>query len=354
MFSTFVTSPALAATKGVADLGLGVPVWVWAAVLGGIVCMLVVDLVFLHKDAHVVSIREAAWSSAVWIGIGCAFGVGLTVLAGGAAGGQYFSGYLIEKSLSIDNIFVFALLLGAFAVPAKNQHRVLFWGIFGALVMRAAFIAVGAQLLDAFHFMIYVFGGFLMITGVRMLRHDHKEMQPEKNPLVRLVRKVMPVTDDYDGQRFFVRRPNSSGKIVRVATPMFVVLVAIETTDVIFAVDSIPAVFAVSSEPFIVFTSNAFAILGLRALYFLLAGMMDRFVYLKHGLAAILAFVGVKMLLVDLWHVPTALSLGVIATILGASIAASLRRTSGAAAAADPLAEDGDADAMLEARDSAR
>jgi tellurite resistance protein TerC len=235
--------------------------------------------------------------------------------------GEYFAGYLIEKSLSVDNIFVFALIFGYFAVPGKYQHRVLFWGVVGALVMRAGFIAAGATLLDRFSWTVYVFGAFLVVTGVRMARRRDEHVDPARNPIVRLLRRRVPMTDGYEGQRFFVRRP---GRLL--ATPLLAVLVVVETTDVVFAVDSIPAIFAVTDETFLVFTSNAFAILGLRALYFLLAGMISRFAYLKIGLAAVLAFVGVKLLLTHVLHLPVSLSLGVIAAILGTALVASLVR----------------------------
>jgi tellurite resistance protein TerC len=299
-----------------------VPLWAWGAVGALIVAMLLLDLLVFHREAHEVTMREAATSSAMWVALGLAFGAVVWMVWGGDRAGEYYAGYLIEKSLSVDNIFVFALLFSFFAVPAAFQHRLLFWGVLGALVFRGLFIAAGAALLENFHWVIYVFGGFLVWTGVRMARHGDAEVHPERNPMLRLLRRVMPVTDSYVGTRFFVRRDRRTW-----ATPLFAVLVAIETTDVLFAVDSIPAIFAVTDEPFIVFTSNAFAILGLRALYFLLAGLMDRFVYLKYGLAAILVFVGVKMLLVDVWHIPIALSLAVIAAVLGVSVALSLRVT---------------------------
>jgi tellurite resistance protein TerC len=299
-----------------------VPLFAWGAVAALIVAMLLLDLLVFHREAHEVTMREAATSSAMWVALGLAFGAVVWMVWGGDRAGEYYAGYLIEKSLSVDNIFVFALLFSFFAVPAAFQHRLLFWGVLGALVFRGLFIAAGAALLENFHWVIYVFGGFLVWTGVRMARHGDAEVHPERNPVLRLLRRVMPVTDAYVGTRFFVRRDHRTW-----ATPLFAVLVAIETTDVLFAVDSIPAIFAVTDEPFIVFTSNAFAILGLRALYFLLAGLMDRFVYLKYGLAAILVFVGVKMLLVDVWHIPIALSLAVIAAVLGVSVALSLRVT---------------------------
>ncbi|MFI5392602.1 MAG: TerC family protein [Myxococcota bacterium] len=296
--------------------------WMWVAFVAFIVGMLAVDLLVFHKEAHAVSTREAAIWSVVWITLGLSFGVVVWLWQGADAGGQYLAGYLIEKSLSIDNIFVFALIFGFFAVPAAYQHRVLFWGVFGALVLRAVFIAAGATLLEQFHWTIYVFGAFLVFTGIRMALQRDDHVDPGKNPVLRAFRRVVPVTPDYRGQRFTVRE---AGR--RLATPLLAVLVVVETTDVIFAVDSIPAIFAVTSDTFLVFTSNAFAILGLRALYFLLAGMMERFTYLKVGLAAVLVFVGAKMLIADLYHVPIWASLAVIAGCIGASIGFSLKRT---------------------------
>jgi tellurite resistance protein TerC len=318
---------------------LDVPLFVWALVGLGIVAALMVDLLVLHKDAHVVSMREAAFTSAGWVSIGLLFGVGIWAFAGAEYAGQYYAGYLIEKSLSVDNVFIFALLFSYFAVPPKYQHRVLFWGVVGALVMRAGFIAAGVALLESFHWVIYVFGALLLFTGVKMLRSDGHSVDPARNPVLRLMRRWVPMTDEYDGQKFFTRI-----NARRVATPMLAVLIVIETTDVVFAIDSIPAIFAVTTEPFIVFTSNAFAILGLRALYFLLAGMMGRFVHLKTGLAAILLFVGAKMLLTDIWHVPIALSLFVIATILTVAIVASLR----VPVPEDPALEDPTGDDVVE------
>jgi tellurite resistance protein TerC len=300
---------------------LDVALWAWAAVVAGILAALALDLFVFHRHAHAVSVREAAVTSAIWVAVGVAFGVGVWDFAGGDAAGQYFAGYLIEKSLAVDNIFVFALILGYFAVPAHLQHRVLFFGVLGALVLRAIFIAAGAQLLDSFHWLIYVFGAFLVLSGIRMLRARESHADPGHNPMVRLLRRVIPVSESYEGQRFFVRR---AGRLM--ATPMLAVLVAIEWSDVVFAVDSIPAIFAVTDEPFLVFTSNAFAILGLRAMYFLLADAIDRFTYLKQGLAAVLAFVGVKMLLADVAHIPTGVSLAVIGAILAVSVGISLLR----------------------------
>jgi len=296
--------------------------WVWAAFVAFIVAMLLVDLFVLHRDAHEVSLREAALWSVVWIAMGLAFGALVWVWKGSDAGGEYLAGYLIERALSIDNIFVFALIFSYFGVPAVYQHRVLFWGIFGALVFRAVFIGAGAALLDSFHWMIYVFGGFLVLTGVKMLRQKHPDVDPAKNPVLRLLRKIMPITDGYRGQKLMVRE---AGR--RFATPLLAVLVVIETSDILFAVDSIPAIFAVTKDSFLVFSSNAFAILGLRAMYFLLAGMMDRFVHLNAGLAAVLVFVGAKMLLTDVYHLPIWLSLGVITLLIGGSVATSLLTT---------------------------
>lgn len=301
---------------------MDVPLWAWAAVSAFIVAVLLIDLFAFHRHAHQVSMREAAVSSAVWVALGLAFGGVVWAAAGGDRAGEYFAGYLIEKSLSVDNIFVFALLFSFFAVPSAFQHRLLFWGVLGALVFRGAFILVGATLLASFSWVIYVFGAFLIFTGVKLVRHGDQTVQPERNRLLKLLRRAVPVTDEYQGTRFLVRRAGRT-----MATPLLAVLVAVETTDVLFAVDSIPAIFAVTGEPFLVFTSNAFAILGLRALYFLLAGMIERFVYLRYGLGAILVFVGIKMVVVDLWHIPIVISLSVIAAVLALSVAASLRAT---------------------------
>lgn len=300
---------------------MDVPWWAWVTVVAVILAMLAIDLV-AHRRAHEVSVREAALWSAIWVTVAAAFGVVVWAAYGPQAGGEYFTGYLIEKSLAVDNVFVFALIFSYFAVPRAYQHRVLFYGVLGALVFRALFIGGGVVLLERFHWVLYLFGAFLVATGVRMFRHRHEEMDPGANPVVRLTRRLLPVTDDYHGQRFWAR---VNGR--RVVTPLFVVLVLVETTDIVFAVDSIPAIFAVTQEPFLVFTSNAFAILGLRAMYFLLADLMHRFVYLKVGLAAILVVVGVKMLLLDVYKVPVVVSLAAIAAILTVSVAASLRAT---------------------------
>ena len=301
---------------------MDVPLWAWFAVVALILGALALDLFVFHRNAHEISMREAAITSSIWVTLGLAFGVVVTVVWGGTAGGEYLAGYLIEKSLSVDNIFVFALLLSYFAVPAAYQHRVLFWGVLGALVFRAIFIAAGAALLESFHWTIYVFGAFLVFTGVKMARHSGTEVHPERNPVLKTMRRIVPMTTEYQGYKFFVKQGAK-----RFATPMLAVLVAVETTDILFAVDSIPAIFAVTDEPFLVFTSNAFAILGLRALYFMLAGMMNRFVFLKIGLAAVLVFVGAKMLLEKWLHVPVWASLLAIACVLATSVLASLRAT---------------------------
>jgi tellurite resistance protein TerC len=304
-------------------------VWLWVGFNLFVLAMLALDLGVFHRKSHVVSGKEALTWSVVWIALSLAFNAIIyffwdRIMPGSSytnneAALAFFTGYLIEKSLSVDNIFVFILIFSFFAVPAAYQHRVLFWGILGALVMRGALIAVGAALLKEFHWIIYIFGAFLIFTGIRMAFHKNEEMHPDQNPLVRLFRKIMPVTQDYEGDKFFIRR---AGALM--ATPLFLVLLIVESTDLVFAVDSIPAIFAVTQEPFIVYTSNVFAILGLRALYFLLANVMDKFQYLKLGLSAVLTFVGIKMVIVDLYKIPVGLSLGIIASILTVSILASL------------------------------
>jgi TerC family integral membrane protein len=297
------------------------PLWLWAGFNLFILALLALDLGVFHRKAHAVSLREATLWSAVWITLALLFNAGIWMFRGPEAGVQFLTGYLIEKSLSVDNIFVIALLFGYFAVPAIHQHRVLFWGILGALVMRAAFILAGAALLEAFHWIIYAFGAFLILTGLRMALVRDTEIHPERNPVLHLVRRLIPVTSDYRGGRFFVRE---NGR--RWATPLFLVLVLVESTDVVFAVDSIPAIFAVTADPFLVYTSNIFAILGLRSLYFLLAGVMQKFVYLKLGLSAILVFVGTKMTITDLYKIPSPVSLLIVAVLLVAAIAASFRK----------------------------
>ncbi|HUR24074.1 MAG TPA: TerC family protein [Acidimicrobiales bacterium] len=299
---------------------IDVPLWGWAALLAAISALLIGDLLIVHRRPHAISLREAGIESAVWIAIGVGFTAVMALVFGGDAAGEYITGYLIEKSLSIDNVFVWAVLFSYFAVPAKYQFRVLFWGIFGALLMRAMFIFAGVALIERFEWVLYIFGAFLIFTAVRIARHDESEVHPDRNPVLKVMQRILPSTTEYDGQKMFTRR---TGK--RLATPLFVVLVLVETTDVVFAVDSVPAILAVSREPFIVFASNAFAIMGLRALYFLLAGMAGRFRYLNIGLGFILAFVGLKMLVVKWYHPPQWLSLSVIALALAVAILASLR-----------------------------
>lgn len=291
----------------------------WAIFLAFVTGMLALDLGVFHRDAHEVSRKEALGWSAAWIGLAIVFNIGVFAFKGTESGIEWTTGYLIEKSLSVDNVFIFLLIFATFAVPAAYQHRVLFWGIVGALVMRAVLIAAAGVLLGTLHFIIYVFGAFLIFTGIRFLRDQEHTPDLDKNRFVRLVKRAFPVTERYEGQSFFVRR-----KGVLFATPLFLVLVLIESTDLVFAVDSIPAIYAVTSDPFIVFTSNIFAILGLRALYFVLAGYLAGLAYLKPALAAVLVFVGAKMLLIDVYKIPALVSLAVIIAILATAITASL------------------------------
>ncbi|SDS20882.1 TerC family protein [Agrococcus carbonis] len=302
---------------------MGAPLAAWLAVLAIILAMLAIDL-FAHRRAHVIGVREAlAWSVA-WVGVGVGFGLVVWSVWGAEYGQQYFAGYLIEKSLAVDNVFVWAIIFASFAVPRELQHRVLFLGVLGALVFRGIFIAAGAALIERYSWILYVFAAFLILTGIQMLRTRHEHPHPERSRTLRLFRRLVPTTDAYYGQRFLVRRAG-----VVMATPLLAVLVLVEVTDIIFAVDSIPAIFAVTAEPFIVFTANAFAILGLRAMYFLLADLMHRFVYLKVGLAVVLLWVGAKMALLDVLYIPTPVSLAVVAAIIAASVVASLVRTRG-------------------------
>ncbi len=295
-------------------------IWLWIGFNLFVLFMLALDLGVFHRKAHVVTFKESISWTVVWIALAMVFNLGIAHYLGNAKAMEFLTGYVIEKSLSVDNVFVFALLFSYFAVPALYQHKVLFWGILGALVMRAAMIAVGAKLITEFVWIIYVFGVFLILTGLKMIFKREQEIHPEKNPLVRIFKRFMPVTPDYRGEKFFVEENG-----VRMATPLFIVLLLVEFTDLIFAVDSIPAIFAVTKDPFIVYTSNVFAILGLRSLYFALAGVMDKFHLLKLGLGVVLTFVGVKMLLGHTeWKIDTSISLLVIVLILAASVAASL------------------------------
>jgi tellurite resistance protein TerC len=294
--------------------------WLWVGFNVFILVMLALDLGVFHRQTHVVSLKESfAWTG-VWVALALVFNLGLWHYAGSQKALEFFTGYVIEKSLSVDNVFVFALLFSYFAVPPKYQHKVLFWGILGALIMRAIMIAAGAVLITKFSWIIYIFGAFLILTGIKMIVKREGEIHPERNPVVRWFKKLMPVTPEYRGDKFFVRENG-----VRMATPLFVVLLLVEFTDLIFAVDSIPAIFAVTTDPFIVYTSNVFAILGLRSLYFALAGVMDKFHYLKIGLGVVLTFVGVKMILAHTaWKIDTLASLGVIVLILSTSVVWSL------------------------------
>jgi tellurite resistance protein TerC len=281
--------------------------------------MLALDLGIFHRNAHPVSIREASIWSAVWVALALLFNAGIYFFSGPEHALQFLTGYLIEKSLSVDNIFVFVLLFSAFRVPAAYQHKVLFWGVLGALVMRGILIALGVMLLENFHWVLYLFGAFLIVTGIRMAFNKDEAVHPERNPVLKLVRRVVPVTANFEGDRFLVWR---AGQVL--VTPLLLVLLVVETTDLIFALDSIPAIFAISRDPFIVYTSNAFAILGLRSLYFVFANVMGKFYYLKFGLSVVLSFIGVKMVLADIYHISIGLSLAVIAFVLAVALIASI------------------------------
>lgn len=296
--------------------------WVLFLVVGG---ALAVDLLVVHRSAKVLPFRQAVAWCVVWVSLALGFGALVAASLGPTIGGHYLAGYLMELSLSVDNVFVFAAIFTAFAVPAAYQHRLLFWGILGAVVFRGIFIVGGAALLDAAHWLIYALGILLIVTGYRMARSSGHAVDPSRNPVLRAMRRIVPMTDDYRGAAFTVREHGR-----RLATPLLAALVVIETTDVMFAIDSIPAVFSITTDPLIVFSSNLFAIVGLRSLYFLLAGLLGRFVYLKLGLAALLVFAGVKILLGSVVDLPIAVTLGVIVTILAVSIIASLLASRGA------------------------
>jgi tellurite resistance protein TerC len=317
--------------------------WFYAGFLAMVGVLLALDLGVFHRHAHVVSVKEAALWSVVWVTLALSFNYGLyryllhrlpndprlmavpgfdPAATAWEIALQFLAGYVVEYSLSVDNIFVIAMIFSYFAVPAIYQHRVLFWGVLGALLMRAVFIGLGSYVLQRWHWVIYVFGALLLVTGIKMALRDDKPYDGEQDPIVRWARRLIPLSTRYDGQRFWTYE---NGK--KVATPLLLVLLLVEVTDLVFAIDSIPAIFAITLDPFIVFTSNAFAILGQRSMYFLLAGVMHRFIYLKYGLAAVLAFVGTKMLLTDVWKLSTPVSLGAIGSILGLSIGASLWRS---------------------------
>ena len=292
----------------------------WAALVVAIIVMLVLDFRVFGRGRDTVTVREAAVWSLAWLGVALGFGALLWMWRGGQASSEYLAGYLLERSLSLDNIFVFAVIFTYFAVPLAIQPRVLSWGISLALVLRLVFILIGAALLASFHVTYYLFGALLLYTAWKLFRHDDAEIEPEKNPALGLLRRYVPMTSGYHGGRLTVR---AAGR--RLATPLVAVFVVVATTDVVFAIDSIPAIFAITQDPYIVFAANAFAMVGLRALYFLLVGAMDRFAYLSYGLSAILAFIGAKMLLIDVWHPPFWVSLVVIVAVLSLTAVMSLR-----------------------------
>jgi tellurite resistance protein TerC len=304
----------------------------WVVFNGFVLLMLALDLGVFHRKAHTVKVKEAMIWTVVWVVLAFLFAGGVWYSRGSEPALQFVAGYLIEKSLSVDNLFVFLVIFSYFKVPPVFQHKVLFWGILGALVMRAALIAVGAVLIARFHWTMYIFGAFLVFTGIKLALQKGEGIHPEHNPVVKLVRRIMPVSKDYSGSHFFVKE---AGR--RVATPLLLVLLTVEFTDLVFALDSIPAIFAVTPDPFIVYTSNVFAILGLRSLYFALAGVMDLFHYLKHGLAVVLVFVGVKMLIVDLVKIPIGVSLAIVGAIIVTAVVLSLIRRKEEGQVAPPI-----------------
>ena len=330
---------------------MGHALWLWIIFGLFVLAMLALDLGVFHRRAHVIELREALGWSAFWIALAVLFNVGVYFWFGPTAALEFLTGYLIEKSLSMDNIFVFVLIFTYFRVPPLYQHKVLFWGILGALIMRFIFVLAGVTLIQKFHWMIYVFGALLIVTGARMAREKEKEIHPERNPVIRLARRLIPITRDYVDGRFFVRKMGRT-----LATPLFIVVLVVETTDLVFAVDSIPAILAITHDPFIVYTSNVFAILGLRALYFALAGLMRIFHYLHYGLSVILVFVGVKMLISDLYKIPIGIALGVVAGVLAASVLLSVLRPAkiAAAPAADPPAVEATPSEVVEGEASSR
>jgi tellurite resistance protein TerC len=300
--------------------------WGWIGFNVAVLAILALDLGVLHRKSEKVSLKEAAAWSAVWVALSLCFAFAIYKTMGKESGLEFLTGYLIEYALSVDNIFVFVLIFSYFKVPEQYQHRVLFWGIIGALLLRGVMIVAGSALVTRFSWTLYIFGAFLVFTGIRMaLQKDAAAYDPEHDPVLRVSRKLIPVTKEYQGDRFFVRAPDAGGRLRNAATPLFIVLIIVDTTDVIFATDSIPAIFAVTRDPFIVYTSNICAVLGLRALYFLLANVVDKFVYLKLGLSLVLIFIGAKMLLEHFLHIPILASLGVVAAVLLASIVASMR-----------------------------
>lgn len=290
---------------------MDIPIWVWISFTAFVLVLLCLDLTVFHRKAHVVSVREAAIWYVVWVSLAAFFYVGVLLFLGVDKSTEFLTGYVIELSLSVDNVFVWLIIFSYFSVPLQYQHRVLFLGIVGAIVMRGLFIVTGVALLNMFAWIIFVFGGFLIFTGIKLAVRKDEEVDPGKNPILRLAKRFLPVTEDYEGQHFIVRR---YGKWM--ATPLLMVLLVVEATDLVFAVDSVPAILSITRDPFIVWTSNVFAILGLRALFFLVAGALRYFRYLNQGLAIVLCFVGVKMVISDFYHIPTTMSLGVVVGIL--------------------------------------
>ena len=314
--------------------------WWWIAFNAMVLALLALDLGVFNRKAHAVTVREALGWSAVWIALAIGFGLWIGSAMGRQSMLEFYAGYLVEQALSVDNLFVFILIFGYFGIPSELQHRVLFWGIIGALFMRGAMIGAGAVLIAQFHWIIYVFGAFLVFTGAKMAFGGDSEIEPESNPVIRLLRHFLPITTTFHGERFFVRERIDGTAARLVATPLFVVLALVETTDVVFAVDSIPAIFGVTRNPFLVFTSNVFAILGLRSMYFVLAGVIGKFHLLKYGLALVLVFVGTKMLVSELWPVGIGVSLGVVGALLAGSALLSLVISPKAAAVPEATAGD--------------
>ena len=322
--------------------------WLWAGFGVFVVAMLALDLGVFHRKSHQVAVKESLLWTGLWVMLALLFNAGVWYWFGAERGLEFLTGYVIELSLSVDNLFVFLLIFAYFKVPAQYQHKVLFWGIIGALVLRLVFISAGIALIEQFHWVIYLFGGVLVISGIKLALDKDKEVHPEKNPLLRLFRSVVPVTSDYHAGRWVTR---VNGRLM--VTPLLVVLIAIETADLVFAVDSVPAVLAITREPFIVYASNVFAMLGLRSMFFALAGIMRLFCFIHYGLSAVLVFVGLKMILSDFYKIPTVASLLIVSCILSVSIMASLLRTMrrrGSAAPCDPVERVSSSNANVEDR----
>ena len=316
---------------GMTGTWMGKPIWMWAAFMGVVLTLLILDLGLFHRNTREISVAESLAMSAFYISMGLAFGAWVWFELGAQAGEEYLTGFLVEKTLAMDNVFVISLIFTYFAVPRQYQHRVLFWGILGVIVLRAILIGAGATLVAEYHWLLYVFAAFLIATGVKMLVMGDHQLDIESNPVLKLMRRTMRITPELHQERFFVMKADpASGKMLRYATPLFVALVLVEVVDLIFAVDSIPAIFAITTDPYIVYTSNIFAILGLRALYFALAAVIDRFIYLKQALALVLVFIGSKIFVADLmgWEkFPTSVSLGVTVALIAGGIVYSLIRT---------------------------